>query len=181
MEFDITHLDKNLLIKTLFAHSAPLNLGAAEYIARKNYGDNVDGLTDEECEFMLRDYYKLSSGHIRILDYHKGKPMKVDFNKKGNGRVIIDSDAYDERNGKYRFFEALLNIFSIDEIFITKKGFRRYSFSKIPEHLIRTKEQEKVFKDLLKNTIEKESNLGKYWIIDESKSSYKNPLLQSIL
>ncbi len=181
MEFDITHLDKRLLIQSLFAHSEPLNLGKAEYDTRKKWGENVDGLTVEECDIILHDYNQLDSGSLRILDYHKGKPMKIVFERKSNGRELIDSDSYDERNGKYRFLEALLNIFSTDEVFITKKGFRQFAFTNIPEHLIRSKEQEDLFKNLLKNTVEKRNDYGKYWVIDESKIKYTPPFLQSLL
>jgi hypothetical protein len=181
MEFDITYLDKKLLIQTLFAHSEPLNLGKEEYTIRKKRGENVDGLTDEECESILYNFNQLDIGSIRILDYHKGKPMKLVFDKKRNGRVLVDSDSYDERNGKYRFFEAMLNIFSIDEIYITKKGFKQFTFSNIPKRLTRSKEQEEKFKTLLRNLIEKKGRLGKYWIIDENKVSYTPPFLQSLL
>jgi len=107
--------------------------------------------------------------------------MKLVFERKSNGRELIDSDSYDERNGKYRFFEALLNIFSTDEVFITKKGFRQFAFTNIPEHLIRSKEQEDLFKNLLKNTVEKRNDYGKYWVIDESKIKYIPPFLKSLL
>ena len=88
MEFDITHLDKKQLIQTLFAHSAPLNLGKAEYNIRKARGENVIGLSDEECEMILLEFNEFDTGGLRILDYHKGKPMKLVFDKKRNGRIL---------------------------------------------------------------------------------------------
>lgn len=75
----------------------------------------------------------------------------------------------------------MLNIFSLDEIFITKKGFRQFIFSNIPEHLVSPKEQEQVFKNLLSNIIELKSNFGKYMVIDENKVKYTPPFIQSLL
>jgi len=177
MEFDITHLDKKLVIQTLFAHSSPLSLGEAEYDFRKHKGDNVDGLTDGECELILLQFYDLDSGNIRLLDYHKGKPMKLNLEKKLNGRILVDSSNYDARNGKYRFFEAFLNIFSLDEILITKKGYKRFSMSDLEKELIRPKQQEMIFKNILKNTIQRENEMGKYWSIDEGRVEYASPFM----
>ncbi|MDR0969995.1 MAG: hypothetical protein LBM67_05610 [Lentimicrobiaceae bacterium] len=178
MEFDITQLDKKILVQALFAHSAPLNLGQAEYDYKKKLGDNVDGLSDEECEMILYEFKHFNTGGLRILDYHKGKPIKLVFYKNRNGRVLVDTGSYDARNGKYRFFEALLNIFSIDEILITKKGYKHYEMTDLPEHLVRPKEQEEMFKNILKNTIERENEYGKYWSIDENKVSYTLPFMR---
>lgn len=180
MELDITNIDKRLLVQTLFAHSAPLNLGEAEYTFRKKSGENVDGLTDEECDNMLKDFnnsYSYSKS-FHIADYHKGKPIKLNFYRNKNGRVIVDTGSYDVRNGKYRFLESILNIFSMDEILITKKGYRHYIMTDLPIHLVRTKEQEVMFKNLLKNTFQKENEFGKFWAFDESKVSYNPPFLQ---
>jgi len=177
MEFDITQLDKKLLVQTLFAHSAPLRLGQAEYDFRKKLGDNVDGLTDEECNEILLEFNRFDTGGLRILDYHKGKPMKLVFYKNNNGRVLVGTGSYDARNGKYRFFEALLNIFSLDEILIIKKGYSHFVMTELPEHLVRPKEQEIIFKNLIRNTIQKENYFGKHWAFDETKASYKPPFL----
>jgi len=181
MEFDITHLDKKLLIQTLYANSAPLRLGQAEYDQRKKWGENVCGLTDNECETFLYEFNHFDSGGLRILDYHNGKPMKLVFYKTIYGRVLVDSGSYDARNGKYRFFEAMLNIFSLDEIFITKKGYKRFVMTDLPEHLIRPKEQETIFQNLIKNTKQKENIFGKYWVIDETQASYIPSFMQSLL
>jgi len=178
MEFEITRLDKKLLIQTLFSHSAPLGFGELEYDHRKKWGENVDGLTDDECEFILYKFNQLDAGNIRLLDYYKGKPMKLNFDKKASGRVLADSDGYDTRNGKYRFFEALLDIFFLDEILITKKGFRQFFIIDLQEQLKRPKEQEAIFKNILKNTIKKENEYGKYWEIDDNNVSYTPLFMQ---
>lgn len=177
MEFDITHLDKKLVIQALFAHAAPLTLGEYEYDFRKKMGENVDGLPDKECEIILTEFYQLDKGNIRLLDYYKGKPMKLNFDKKSNGRILVETDGYDSRNGKYRFLEAFLNIFMLDEIFITKKGYRQFSLTGLPEHLIQPKEKEEKFKFILKNTIAKENEFGKFFAIDESQVKYTPPFM----
>lgn len=155
MQFDITQLDKKLVVQTLFAHAAPLGYGKMEYTSRKNKGDNVDGLTDQECDLILSDFETKPSGVIKLLDYHKGKPMKLFFEKKRNGRILVSTNGYDSRNGKYRFFEAMLNIFTLDEILITKKGYAQFALADLPKDLVRPKDQEAVFKSLLKHTIAK--------------------------
>lgn len=180
MEFDITNLDKRLLIQALFAHSAPRGFGIEEYKFRDKVGDNVDALTDEECDIILLELNDKELGSIRLLDYPKGKPMKLDLYKKNNGRILASTEGYDYRNGKYRYFEALLNIFSMDEILITKKGYSAYSMSSLPEDLIRPKEQETIFKNLLKNMVQKENEFGKYWVIDESKIKYTPPFMEGL-
>ena len=82
-----------------------------------------------------------------------------------------------KKNGKYRFLEALLNTFMIDEIKITKKGYRQYYMKHLPSQLIRPKEQNEIFKNLLKNMTRGEDEFGKHWIFDESKVTYKPPFL----
>lgn len=174
MQFDITDINHVLLLQTLFAHSEPLLLGQAEYHILKIRGDNVDGLSDEECELLLLPFYADSEPTTRILDYHKGKPMKVIFERKRNGRILVESDDYDNRNGEYRFFEALLDVFFFDEILITKKGYKEFSLYGMPEELKRTKEDIRKFKTLLKNTILIEKDGYKYHIVDNSKCEYKS-------
>lgn len=177
MQFDITELDKTLLIQTLFAHANPLGMGKFEYSHQKSLGDNVDGLTAEECELILCVYDDRKSGITKVLDYHKGKPIKLFFERKPNGRVLVSTNGYDSRNGKYRFFEALLNIFSLDEILITKKGYGQFALADLQEHLIRPKAEEAVFKSILKHTMAKENKLGKYYAIDESQINYQTPFM----
>jgi len=177
MEFDITHLDKKVLVQTLFMHSEPLGYGRNEYNFRKQLNDNVDGLTDDECEIILDEYNAVDIGTVAVLDYHKGKPMKLYFLKQKGGRVLVDSSGYDSRNGKYRFLEALLNIFSLDEILITKKGYKQYIMEDLPEHLLRPKEQDDMFRFVINNTKEMKNKFGKHWIIDENKVKYKSAFM----
>ncbi|MDR1347787.1 MAG: hypothetical protein LBJ63_05060 [Prevotellaceae bacterium] len=164
MEFDITNIDRKVLLKAVFEFATPIGVGVAEYFVKKENGENVDSLTDDECDEILYQFNTSSSNkHIRILDYYKGKPMKLIFYKAKNGKISVQSDRYDSRNGKYRFLEAMLNYFSVSEVLILKKGYNRDIMSELPEHLVKTKEQESLFTNLLKNAIMKENKYGKYW------------------
>ncbi|CAM1345109.1 hypothetical protein [Tenacibaculum amylolyticum] len=177
MEFDVTNLDRKILLRALFAYSSPKGLGNIEYTFRESQNENVEGLSDIECEEILYELEKMKSGTIRVLDYHKGKPMKLDFKKKDNGQIKISTTAYDQRNGKYRFFEAILDTFLEEEIIITKKGYGGItSFPKI--ELSRSKEQVKLLKSILSNSVLSENKNGRYWKIDSSKKEYKSPSIQ---
>jgi hypothetical protein len=178
MEFDITHLDKRIVLQALFAFAAPLGIGKAEFKERRKRGENVIGLTDTECEILLTEFSEMKSGIKRILDYHKGKPMKVVFEKKSNGRVLVDSDSYDSRNGKYKFFEALLETFLLEDILITKKGYKQFALDDLRPELIRPKEEELVFKSIIKKLKPSQSELGKYWIIDTRQTMFVPQILR---
>lgn len=182
MEFDITDIDKKLLIRTLLAHSSPIGLGRAEYKFRKSIGEVVDGISDLECEYLLSEFNNSTerSAGFGILDYHNGKPMKLNFYRKTNGKVIVSSDSYDVRNGKFRFLEAMLNTFFLDEIKITKKGYRQFVMTDLPSDLERTKEQNKFFRDLIKNTIQKKDNYGKFWGFEKGKVEYKSAIMKIV-
>jgi hypothetical protein len=85
------------------------------------------------------------------------------------GRIIADSCHYDSRNGKYRFLEAMLEYFPVDEIIITKKGYRRFTMLNLPKHLVRPKEESNFFAKLIKNTIQNKNEYGKFWEIRSIK------------
>lgn len=178
MTFDVTNLNLKTLIKAVFAYAEPAGLGIAEYATRKSWNENVDGLTDSECEEILAEFYETKDKYIRVLDYYKGKPMKLDFIKKTNGRIVIGTGAYDARNGKYRFFEAMLDTFLEEEILIVKKGYGEYSFDSHAKHLIRPKSDLSMFKLVLKNSIEKREDFGRYWKIDSNKKDYTSPIMK---
>jgi len=178
MEFDITHLDRKILIRALFAYSSPVGIGIAEYQTRKLRNENVDGLSDSECVEILFKFEQMESGYKRVLDYHKGKPMKLDFVKNLNGQIKVGTSAYDARNGKYRFLEAMLDTFLEEEIIITKKGYGEFVFSVQPEHLNRPKPDLQMFKNILKNCIPNKSENGRFWKIDSTKKEYRSPVLR---
>ncbi len=174
MVFDITNLDKELLIRSLFVYAEPLGLGKNEYYSRFIY-ENANILNDKEYERILWEFDNLDYGNSRLLDYYKGKPMKLDLTKKKNGRILASTEGYDIRNGKYRFFEVLLNMFLMEDIFITRKGYSPYIFNNPPENIRRNKEEENTYKNILNNVIQKENEYGKYWVIDQSKIKYNAP------
>jgi hypothetical protein len=146
-------------------------MGIVEYYNREIAGENVEGLTNKECENILMEFNQINVGYRHILDYHKGKPMKLIFVKKNSGRILVSSADYDARNGKYRFLEALINTFVAEDILITRKGYKNSTLYDLKAHpqLERSKEDEAYFRDMIKNTIQKENQYGKYWVINDEK------------
>ncbi len=182
MIFDITDIDKVNLIKCLYIYSEPIGLGNAEYEGRRRRDENVIGLTDDECKEYLNEFYNDFTTYkiYSIVDYCKGKPIKLGFFVTSKGRVIVDTDSYDERNGLYRFFEALLNTYLLEEIKIVKKGYPRESIEMAQKYIPRSKEQIMIFKKILTDCIKKYDLYGRYWTIDEIKNKQINSLLDLI-
>lgn len=120
MEFNITHLDKVLLLQTLYVHADPKGYGEKQYRDLLKQGKIVEGLPEEECRKILSQKYP-ASGYL--VDYHNGKPLKLDWRWKEGGQVFANSIAYDVAHGRFRFFEALLNVFDPEEILITKREY----------------------------------------------------------
>ncbi len=177
MEFDITKLDKVLLIKTLYNHAGLIGVGEAEYTFRGKRGENVLGLTDEECnEILSRDHPESME---MLLDYHNGKAMKLGFQHKFSGRTFASSDGYDSRHGRYRFLEALLNVFDLDEIIIIKKGYPLHLKEMIDECTKRPIDETMLLKNVVKNTV-KHKDSGTYWTIDTNKVDYKPLFMRNI-
>jgi len=170
MRLDITNIDRKMLLKGLLAYASPVGLGIADYNYRKSIRDNVDGLTDDECEELLYEFETKDEGYTRVVDYYKGQPIKLDLLKKKSGQIIVDTTGYDTRNGKYKFFEVMLDFFLEDEIIVLTKGY--------PQHLSFQDDDRNIkpFKSIIKNLISKQGNYGKYWIIDTNHESYINPI-----
>ena len=165
MEFDITNIDKAKLLKALYDYADPtFGVGYAEYITRKDRGENVSELSDLECAIALSDFNESTvSGSFRIFDYHNGKPMKVIFYRLSNGRVLVSSNHYDERNGKYRFLEAMINHFPKKDILIVDKSTPR----SVDKNDNSSKERKNHFRSILQNTTKERNEFGYYWKIDE--------------
>jgi len=174
MKFITNNIDKIQLIQAIYIHANPKGFGEVEYKLKEQLEQNVVGLTVEQCQKIL-DSKKSGSGYL--IDYLNGKPLKLEFYERGNGQVLVSSSAYDLRNGKFRFFEAMLNTFSLDEILIAQKSYSSDILSMINEHSKRPKSQNKIFENILKNTIRNKDDFGTYWKINLDKVSYIPPYM----
>lgn len=177
MEFIITDLDKVLLIQTLYAHAQAHGIGRAKYAAKDFKGLLVSGIPIHECQELLQ--IAEENGHReRVVDYYNGKPVKLGFHAKRNGEIITSSSSYDERNGKYRFLEALINVFGLDEIMITKKGYNEFVRDDFKEKGTKQPEAKMIeFAYMLKNTIKIKDDRGTYWKFDTDAINYKPPFM----
>ncbi|HEY1062928.1 MAG TPA: hypothetical protein VGE44_14625 [Daejeonella sp.] len=173
MEFNITNLDKVLLIQTLYAHADPKGLGVGEYQFRDLRNEMVSGISIAECKRILKVAGSDFPGR-KILDYHNGKPIKLVFHTKPNGEIITDSSSYDERNGKFRFLEALLNVFDLEEILITKKGYPE-GFAKYISETGPARNADVLLQimSMLKHTDKVQDHRGTYWKFNPENVSYK--------
>lgn len=165
MRFDITNIDKVKLLKALYAYAdSTIGIGGVEFITRKAKGENVSELSDLECAIALSEFnVSTTSGNYRIFDYHNGKPMKVVFDKMNSGRVLVSANSYDERNGKYRFLEAMLSTFPKKDIQIVDKSTPRT----VDKNDNSSKERKNHFRSILQNTTKERNEYGYYWKIDE--------------
>lgn len=165
MEFDITNTDKVKLLKALYDYADPtIGVGGAEFITRKVRGENVSKLSDLECAIALSDFKESTdSGCFRIFDYHNGKPMKVVFYRLSTGRVLVSSNNYDERNGKYRFLEAMMSCFPKKDILIVDKSTPR----SVDKNDNSSKEKKNHFRSILHNAKKERNEFGFYWKIDD--------------
>lgn len=133
----------------------------------------VSGIPINECKAILKSAER-SGPHTHVLDYHNGKPIKLNFFQRSNGQIVTNTSSYDERNGKFRFLEALLNVFDLDEILIIKKGYsfivREYLENSAPKRPI---DQLLEFMSMLKHTIKITDETGTYWKFDRNQVHYK--------
>lgn len=179
MEFIITDLDKVLLIQTLYAHADTHGLGKAEYTVKDFKGLLVAGIPIHKCKELLQIANE-NEYTERVVDYYNGKPIKLGFHFKRNGEIITNCNAYDERNGKYRFLEALLNIFNLDEIMITKKGYDEYLNKKFKtEGTMQPEAKIGEFVSLLNNMIKVKDSRGTYWKFNTESVHYRPSFMRN--
>ena len=176
MVFNVTKLDKIHLMQTLYIHADPKGYGKVEYAFNDVIGKNVLGLTDEECRDILREDSPDLGGYL--VDYHNGKPIKLDFEHKPNRDVWVSSVAYDVSNGRYRFLEALLYVFNLDEIVMTKTDYPHQLDELLDEHTYRGIEETIILEDLLNQTIQ-HYDKGVYWTFDDT-AEYTPPCMRGI-
>lgn len=177
MVFNVTKLDKIRLIQSLYLHADPKGFGKNEFAFKDVIGENVLGLTDEEC----RDILKMDSPDLSgyLLDYHNGKPIKLDFEHKTNGDVFVSSVAYDISNGRYRFLEALLCVFNLDEIVMIDIEYPAQLDDLLDEHTKRPFEETLLLENILEQTILYSDN-GFFWKFDADAVDYKPPFMRGI-
>ncbi len=174
MEFDITNIDLRNLTRALIAYSEPIGLGKEEYTYRKKHKDLVDSISDEELDYELYDFENSNNGIFRIFDYYKGKPIKLNLKKKPNGRIIASSIGYDTRNGKFRFLEILLDVFSLDEIRIIRKSYGHMSDFDFPKNDERDEIDLFIFNKLIKTSIKNQDEFGRFWTLDKNNALNKS-------
>lgn len=171
MEFDITHLDKILVLQTLYLHADPVGRGIDTYEYMLEQGKIVEGLPKEECEKLLK-----KKG---LIDYHNGKPLKLLFSHRKNGQVILSSHPYDIYHGQYRFFEALLAIFDLEEITIQNKEDIQFNLESIDESQNRI-EKIAELNYLMNNLIVTATEFGTAYKFNSSKVNYKSGYLKEL-
>lgn len=176
MEFDITNIDLRTLTRAIIANAEPKGVGKLEYTFRKERKDLVDSISDEELELVLYDFESLIKGTYRLFDYYKGKPIKLDLRKKANGRITANTTGYDTRNGMYSFLEVLLTFFSHDEIRIIRKGYGHMNDFDFPKNEDRDELDLFILNNLVKTSIKKQDEFGRFWTIDMNNSGYKSAL-----
>jgi hypothetical protein len=177
MVFNVTKLDKIRLLQTLYIHADPKGYGNMEYAFNDVIGKNVEGLTEEECASLLKMDTPELNGYL--VDYYNGKPIKFDFEHRPNGDVWVSSIAYDISNGRYRFLEALLYVFNLDEIIITNMDYPPQLDALLDDHTKRAFEETLLIENILEQTILYSDN-GMYWKLDPNTVDYKPPFMRGI-
>ena len=177
MVFDVTELDKIRLIQTLYIHAHPKGYGKVEYSFNDVIGKNVLGLTDEECRDMLSMYSPALNGYL--VDYYNGKPIKLDFEHTPTGNVKVSSIGYDVSNGRYRFLEALLYVFNLDEIVITEMDYPNQLDELLDGSTVIPDEELALLEEVLEHTSMYTDN-GMYWKIDSGAVGYKPPFMREL-
>lgn len=145
MVFDLKHLDLVRVIQALFRSSIPAGIGIAHHLI-----EGSEQLTRTECEELLMNGAKtIGTRSVILIDYVKGRPIKFDFVTTTG---LAYATAYDTRNGKYRFLEALIEEFGKDSIVIKRKKYPPYtSFDDILQRKEQIKEWEKIMRQQVWN------------------------------
>ncbi|WP_153799541.1 hypothetical protein [Foetidibacter luteolus] len=166
MEFNITLLDKTLLLQTLFVHAADT---LAEADAEVN-----SGLSDAECKRILKGRYYDDNGCL--LDDYEGRTMKIYWTKTPDGRMFADALPYDSVHGRFRFLEALLNVFDPSEIIITSKDYHAVNPATVNPMSAEKHDQ---MLHLIESAIMYADVKGTYWKIDEGMN-YRSSFLAGL-
>ncbi len=153
MIFDITDLDKIALIKSLFHFAV---------------GDSCVSISNEECKDFLEKFSQKRVKQGDIIDYYNNKAIKLHVFEK-NSRWLAFAEDYDEQNGLFRFFEAMLNTFLLKDIIVVKKNHSFDSIQIEKQTFNRPKKELVIFKNILKGYVSKSDLFGRYWALEEIK------------
>lgn len=173
MKFDITDIDKTLLLQALYDYSDPVGLGELEYAIKDFKNIKVSGLPLNEAKEIIKEAKHIPHrNYFDVADYINGKPIKFSYTVNKKQRDIVETSRYDMRNGKYRFFEALLRTFSFEEILIRQKSYPKF-LGEIEDSikLKRSDSQIKIFTSLISNSIRVKDERGINWILDNELNS----------
>lgn len=169
MDFDVTRLDMITLLQTLYLHADPVGRGTDTYNNMLQKGNIVEGLPKEECEKLLSQ-----EGSI---DYYNGKPLKLLFSHLKAGQIVLSSHPYDNYHGRYRFLEALLAVFDLDEIILLDN--EENSAIKKEEASPR-KEVITAIEVLFQHLIPFANEYGNSYKFDTTKVAYKSAYLREL-
>lgn len=173
MQIDITEIDKVTLLQTLYLHADPKGKGKITYRSALKDGKTVEGLPEKECQQIFEA--NEGDGYFSI-DYYNGKPLKLGWHTLNVGRIVVDTLPYDKCHGKYRFLEAMLNIFDAEEILILEKEYdiRGDIFFKSED----LRPEEQLFKEILDQSVLFTSDFGMIWKINPDGTGYKSSFLR---
>jgi hypothetical protein len=169
MDFDVTRLDNITLLQTLYLHADPVGRGIGTYTEMLQKGHIVEGLPKEECEKLL-----MQGGSI---DYYNGKPLKLLFSHLKTGQIVLSSHPYDNYHGRYRFLEALLAVFDLEEIILLDNEDNRPIKE---EETSRRTEVIAAIEELLQHLTPFASEYGNSYKIDSTKVAYKSAYLREL-
>lgn len=176
MQINITNLDKILLLQTLYVHADPKGYGIKQYQRGLEKGQPVEGLSVKECEILLSGSEQ-SSGYL--VDYYNGKPIKLSWENTFAGQQLVHTLPYDAAHGRYRFFEALLNVFDPEEILITDREYDSIQFKIFLEnHENRIIEYKLI--SILQNSIYYTDKKDGYWKINSEDADYRSSFLSGL-
>jgi hypothetical protein len=177
MKFNIARLDKVLLIQTLYYHASPKGYGEQDYAALLQAGEIVEGMSTQACKEILKQGARLRTGYL--VDYYNGKPLKIEWNKVSRHQTIMSSVPYDLIHGRFRFLEALLNVFDPEEICITDKSYSAVHDRYFMDQERRWKELE-MDRLLAATVLEQHARRGSYWRFDTANMTYSSSFLNGL-
>lgn len=177
MLINITNLDKILLLQTLYFHADPKGYGIKQYRQGLQKGRIVEGLPAKECEGIFNRNGQHDNGYL--VDYFNGKPLKFGWTTTTSGQQLSHTLPYDAAHGRYRFFEALLNVFDPEEILITDK-----EYDSIQDKLFLEIQDKRIIEyklaNILQNAICFTDEKGVYWKINSEDTDYRSAFLSGL-